>query len=233
MNIDPPARAPSTDVSGDQLPNDHGTGARLPIVVGVTGASGIVYAQRLVRFLLECGEQVLLTVSSAARLVIREELRLDSGEDPWGTQHRENLHTYAEKNFTAPFCSGTFRFRGMVILPCSMGTVGAIASGVSINAIHRGADVTLKERRPLIVVARETPLSSIHLENLLKLSRAGATILPPSPAFYQHPETLDDMIDFVVSRVLDALEYDNELSARWASQSPAAERRSDTSGSAR
>jgi 4-hydroxy-3-polyprenylbenzoate decarboxylase len=103
----------------------------------------------------------------------------------------------------------------MVVVPASMGTVGSIASGVSINVIHRGADVCLKERRRLVIVPRETPLSTLHLENLLRLSKAGAVILPPSPAFYQQPETLEDSVDFIVSRILDALDLDNQLINRW------------------
>jgi 4-hydroxy-3-polyprenylbenzoate decarboxylase len=181
-------------------------------VVGVTGASGVVYARRLVRFLLERGTEVHLTVSRAGRLVIKEEL---GEEDPWGGAGRDLLRTYAEKDFGAPFCSGSFRFRGMTVIPASMGTVGAIASGVSANNIHRGADVALKERIPLVLVPRETPFSTIHLENLLRLARAGAVILPPSPAFYQHPQTIDDQVDFVVSRVLDALGIENDLFRRW------------------
>ena len=186
-----------------------------PIVVGVTGASGVVYAQRLVRFLLDAGHQVLLSVSSAGRMVIKEELRLSAGEDPWGETNRDRLQIFPEKDFFAPFCSGSFRFRGMALVPASVGSVGAIASGVCINNIHRAADVTLKERRRLVIVPRETPLTAIHLENLLKLARAGAVILPPCPAFYPAPETLDDSIDFVVSRILDALDIENSLFPRW------------------
>jgi 4-hydroxy-3-polyprenylbenzoate decarboxylase len=182
------------------------------VVVGVTGASGAVYAQRLVRFLLEQGIQVHLTMSRAGRLVMKEELGED---DPWGTARRELLLIHGEKDFGAPFCSGSFRFRGMAVIPASMGTVGSIANGISANNIHRGADVALKERIPLVVVPRETPFSTIHLENLLQLARAGAIILPPSPAFYQRPRTIEDQVDFVVSRVLDALGIENDLFRRW------------------
>ena len=188
---------------------------RLPIIVGVTGASGVIYAQRLVERLLAGERRVFVAVSAAARLVIREELDLPPGSDPWGETNRELLTLCAEKDFTLPFCSGTSRFQGMAVIPASMGTVGSIAAGVSLNVIHRGADVTIKERRPLVIVPRETPLSVIHLENLLRLARAGATVLPPAPAFYQHPENIDDCVDFVVSRVLDALGIDNSLIPRW------------------
>jgi 4-hydroxy-3-polyprenylbenzoate decarboxylase len=186
-----------------------------PLVVGVTGASGVVYAQRLVRFLLETGHPVHLSVSAAGRMVIKEELRLPPGEDPWGRRNRERLRIFPEKDFFAPFCSGSFRFRAVALVPASMGSVGAIANGVCLNNIHRAADVALKERRRLVVVPRETPLTAIHLENLLRLARAGAVILPPSPAFYPLPANLDDSIDFVVSRILDALDIENSLFPRW------------------
>jgi 4-hydroxy-3-polyprenylbenzoate decarboxylase len=185
------------------------------IVIGVTGASGVVYAQRLVRFLLEEGFEVLLSISKAGRLVMKEELPDSDGEDIWGSVNRESLRVFPEKDFNAPFCSGSFRFQGMAVVPASMGTVGAIAGGMGINNIHRGADVALKEKIPLIVVPRETPFHVIHLENLLSLARAGAIVLPPSPAFYQHPRTLDDQIDFIVSRILDALSIPNQLYKRW------------------
>jgi 4-hydroxy-3-polyprenylbenzoate decarboxylase len=186
----------------------------LPIVVGVTGASGAIYAQKFVQYVLASGHEVHLAVSPAARLVLREELGEES-RDPWGDVHRDRLHIHPDRDFAAPYCSGSFRHRGMVIIPASMGTVGAVAAGVAANGIHRGAEVALKERRPLIVVPRETPLSVIHLENLLRLARAGAVVLPPSPAFYQHPSTVGDLVDFVVSRVLDALGIANELYPRW------------------
>jgi 4-hydroxy-3-polyprenylbenzoate decarboxylase len=186
-----------------------------PVVVGVTGASGVVYARRLVEVLLEGGQEVFLVASSSGRRLIREEL--PGGADP-DTIFRfagRAPRVFSEKDFGAPFCSGSFRFRGMAIVPASMGSIGAIASGVSFHSIHRGADVALKERRPLVVVPRETPLSTIHLENLLTLARAGAVILPPCPAFYQEPTTIAHQVDFVVSRVLDHLGIDNRLYPRW------------------
>lgn len=186
-----------------------------PIVVGVTGASGAVYAQRLVRFLLEHDFEVLLTISAAGRILIKEELAPAPGDDPWGSVQRHRLRMFHEKDFFAPFCSGSFRFAGMVIVPASMGTIGAIAAGAGANNIHRGADVALKERIPLILVPRETPFSTIHLENLLTIARAGGLVLPPSPAFYQRPQTMDDLVDFVVSRILDALGITNDLFSRW------------------
>jgi len=182
-------------------------------VVGVTGASGAVYAQRLVRYLLENDFDLLLSISKAGHLVLKEEL--EPGEDPWGNTNRERLHIYPEKDYGAPFSSGSFRFRGMVVIPASMGTIGSIAHGVCVNNIHRAADVALKEKIPLVLVPRETPLSVIHLENLLSLARAGAVVLPPSPAFYQKPESIADQVDFIISRVLDALSIPNQLYRRW------------------
>jgi len=189
------------------------------IVVGVTGASGAVYAQRLVRLLLEAGRDVLLVLSKAGRMVVSEELELPTGEDPWGTTNRDRLHIFPEKDWNAPFASGSFRFRGMVVIPASMGTIGAISAGVSNNVIHRGADVALKERIPLVLVPRESPFSTIHLENLTRLARAGAIVLPPSPAFYQKPRSVDDIVDFTVSRVLDAVGFPNALYRRWHERS--------------
>ena len=190
-----------------------------PVVVAVTGASGAVYAQRLVQSLLAREIEVLLTVSAAGKILIKEELAPKPGDDPWGSVHRDRLRLYHEKDFFAPFCSGSFRFAGMVIVPASMGTVGAIASGAGTNNIHRGADVALKERLPFVVVPRETPFSTIHLENLLTIARAGGIVLPPSPAFYQLPQTLGDLVDFVVSRILDALSISNDLFPRWQGSS--------------
>jgi 4-hydroxy-3-polyprenylbenzoate decarboxylase len=190
------------------------------VVVGITGASGAVYALRLVEVLLARGLEVHLVASAAGRQVIQAELpeRAGSAEQIFTDLPRQRLRTYHEKDFFAPFCSGSFRFDAMVVIPASMGTVGAIASGYVANALHRGADVALKERRRLIVVPRETPLSPIHLRNLLALAEAGALILPPMPAFYNHPRGLADHVDFVVCRILDHLDIDNELSPRWGEE---------------
>ena len=188
------------------------------IVIGITGASGSIYAHRLVKQLLETKAEIHMVASSAGRQVIQQEIPQLAGSSEQifaDLPNSGSLHTYNEKDFFAPYCSGSFRFRAMVIVPASMGTIGAIASGYVYNGIHRAADVTLKEKRSLIVVPRETPLSTIHLKNLSVLAEAGAVILPPMPAFYNHPKTLDDHIDFVVCRILDQLGVDNSLSPRW------------------
>lgn len=187
--------------------------------VGITGASGAPIADRLVRFLLEAGHTVHVTLSRAGRMVVQEELgqeKSTGGRLP-NLEH-DNLHYWSDKDFYAPFASGSARVEGMIIVPCTMGTVGAIAAGTSDNLLRRGADVMLKERRPLILVPREAPLSEIHLQNLLTVTRAGATIIPPILTFYQGPSRdVGDQIEFIVSRILDHLHIDNELFPRWAS----------------
>jgi 4-hydroxy-3-polyprenylbenzoate decarboxylase len=187
------------------------------VVVGVTGASGSIYAFRLVSELLARGLEVHLVASSAGRQVIRAELpeHAGSAETIFTGLPAGDLRVHGEKDFFAPYCSGSFRFRAMVVVPASMGSVAAIAGGYVANGIHRAADVALKERIPLIVVPRETPLSTVHLRNLLALSEAGAVILPPVPAFYTRPRTIEDQINFVIARVLDRLGIENSLSPRW------------------
>jgi 4-hydroxy-3-polyprenylbenzoate decarboxylase len=193
-----------------------------PIIVAWTGATGVVLGQRLVKFLLESQRPVHLVVSDAAKLVIQQELsntasRLNEPEDfeSFFGQNIENLSVYSNKDFTAPIASGSFPVEGMVILPCSMGTLGAIASGVSLNLIHRAADCVIKEGRRLVIAPRETPLSAIHLENMLKLARIGVRIVPPMAGFYSGVKTIDEMIDFVVGKILDQLEIEHALYPRW------------------
>ncbi len=194
-----------------------------PIVVGVTGASGVIYARRLVEVLLASGIEVHLAASSTARRVIREEIpHLADPEKVFRFPGPAQPRVFSEKDLGAPFCSGSFPFRGVVVVPASMGSVGAIATGAGTNCIHRAADVALKERRTLVVVPRETPLSTIHLQNLLTLARAGAVILPACPAFYQGPSTLADQVDFITSRILDQLSIANRLYPRWGGPEPAA-----------
>jgi flavin prenyltransferase len=187
-----------------------------PVVVGVTGASGVIYARRLVEILLSSGIEVHLVASAAARLVIRQEIpELADPETIFRLPGPARPRVFPEKDFAAPFCSGSFPFRGVVVVPASMGTIGAIATGAGTNCIHRAADVALKERRTLVVVPRETPFSLIHLQNLLTLAQAGAVVLPACPAFYQGPSTLADQVDFIASRILDQLSISNRLYPRW------------------
>jgi len=185
--------------------------------VGITGASGAMLAERLVRFLLEAGHRVHLTASRTGRMVVHEELGLPAGGSAIlpGLAH-ERLVEWGERDFRAPFASGSAPIDGMAVIPCSLATVGAIAAGTSDNLLRRGADVMLKERRPLVLVPREAPLSVIHLRNLLAVAEAGAIVIPPVLTFYQHPgKGVEDQVDFVVSRVLDHLGVENELFPRW------------------
>ncbi|MCP1307106.1 UbiX family flavin prenyltransferase [Paenibacillus tyrfis] len=193
-----------------------------PWVVGITGASGAAYGVRLCRFLLSAGEDVHLIVTDAGWRVLKEELGWDAAKrQETVRQHFESdnwpgkLEYVPVQDIGAKTASGSFRTQGMVVVPCSMGTLSGIANGASDNLLERTADVMLKEGRKLIVVPRETPLHAIHLENMLKLARLGVRILPAMPAFYQGPQTLDDIIDFVVGKILDCMEIEHQLYKRW------------------
>lgn len=190
-----------------------------PIVFAVTGASGAPYAVRLLEQLLDAGQPVQLIVSGHGLRLLRTESGIDSlaelrtrvGGERWDALVR----VFDDADRGATPASGSARSRAMVICPCSMGTLSAISLGTSRSLVERAADVTLKERRPLVVVPRETPYSAIHLENMLRLARAGATVLPASPGFYHRPERIEELVDFVVARVLDHLQIDHALGRRW------------------
>lgn len=194
------------------------------ITLAITGASGLSYAMRLLECLLQSGQRVQLLYSQAAQIVAKQELdftlpsRPQDAEkllcEPLGKFSGE-LRVYGRDDWFAPMASGSNPADAMVVCPCTMGTLGKIANGISDDLICRAADVMLKERRTLILVPRETPFSAIHLENMLKLSRAGAVILPPNPGFYHHPQDLQDLVDFVVARLLDHLGVKHELMKRW------------------
>lgn len=179
------------------------------LIVAITGASGSIYCRRLLEVLRGMGVEVHLVVSESAKLVIEHELG--------NIQELEALadHVHNSRDLNAPLTSGSFNVDGMVVIPASVKTIAAIASGYSDNLIARAADVQLKERRPLILVPRETPLSAIHLENMAKLSRLGVIILPAMPAFYHKPKTISDLVDFVVGKVLDQLGMEHDLYRRW------------------
>ena len=177
----------------------------LPVVIGISGASGSILAQRTIEALLHRDIPVIATCSSAARMVWQEEM-----DEPFNTalaRWQESPHfTYcAIGDLKAPIASGTTPTAGMMVVPCSTGTLAAIAHGLSTNLLQRAADVCLKERRRLVLVPRETPLSAIHLENMLTLSRMGVVVLPPEPAFYLHPASVEDIVEYVVAKALDAL----------------------------
>lgn len=190
------------------------------LVVAITGASGSIYGIRFLENILEHYDRIYLTVSENAASVIRTELGIDVSADR--IDMRALLGKYCEKvevcgphDLTAPPASGSVSCDGMVIIPCSMGTAGRIASGVSNDLTTRAADVCLKEHRKLIVVVRETPLNLIHLRNLTTLAEAGATILPATPAFYNNPKTVEDIVEFVVARVMQQLRLKHPRVPEW------------------
>ncbi len=202
-----------------------------PVIVGMTGASGTIYGLRLVQALTQAGRQVALVVSDSARLVIQEEqgkvLRNPVDKASWkewlDDASLDFLEIFPFRDFTAPVASGSYPAEAMIIMPCSMGTLGAIASGISQNLIHRAADCTLKEGRPLILVPRETPLNAIHLENMLKLSRIGVRIVPAMPGFYAGASSVEELVDFMVGKVLDQLGIFHTLYPRWTGKNSGAE----------
>lgn len=196
------------------------------ICLALTGASGMPYGLRLLDCLLAAGCRVQLLYSQAAQVVARQETDLELPSRPADARQAllarlpsavnpENLQIYGREEWFAPVASGSNPPDAMVICPCSMGTLAAIAQGLADNLIERAADVVLKEGRKLVLVPRETPFSVIHLENMLRLARAGACIVPPSPGFYNHPQTVADIVDFVVARVLDQVGVPHTLMQRW------------------
>lgn len=187
-------------------------------VIGITGASGTIYGIRLIQELGRRKHNVNVVITSAGEKVMMEELGLSGLEqmDKLGLAEISfNVKIWENNNFEAPFMSGSNAPEAVVIIPCSMGKLAAVANGISGNLLERIADVALKEKRKLILVARETPLSLIHLENMVKAAKAGATILPAMPAFYHHPETINDMVDFIVGKVLNILGIEHKLFKGW------------------
>ena len=180
------------------------------ILLGITGASGSIYAVQLIRHLREGGHEIHLIVTHSGESVMAHECP-DEAPQIEALAHCR----YDVADMGAAVASGSFEVGAMVIVPCSMKTAACIANGISDNLLTRAADVTLKEGRPLLIVPRETPMSAIHLENLLRLARAGARILPACPAFYHQPETIEDLADMMAGKILDALHIDNHLFARW------------------
>jgi flavin prenyltransferase len=193
-----------------------------PLVVAVTGASGAPYAVRLLQQLVQARVPISLIVSRHGWRLLSHEagiadlaaLREHSGSTGWD----EFVSVYDDGDRGAPPASGSAPSRGMVICPCSMGTLSAVSLGTSRSLIERAADVTLKERRRLVLVPRETPLSAIHLRNMLRVTLAGAMVLPAAPGFYAGPSSIDDLVDFIVARVLDALKISHALSRRWSGE---------------
>ncbi|MFQ5463767.1 MAG: UbiX family flavin prenyltransferase [Phycisphaerae bacterium] len=200
------------------------------IVVGVTGASGAAYARRLVECLIQADTTVHLVVSEFGKRLLVEELSLgETSARAWLGFDTDRLIIHPYRDVGCVLGSGSFATDGMVICPCSANTLGSIAAGLGGNLIDRAAAVTIKERRRLVLVPREMPLSTIDLRNALRLSQAGVVICPASPGFYMHPKGVDDLVDFVVGKVLDLLGVAHRLNTRWAG-SRRAEARSDDRG---
>ncbi len=199
------------------------------IALAFTGASGMSYGMRLLEILLRSNQHVYLLYSKTAQIVAQQELNLALPSQPGNAESffkklfqipEGQLQVFGREAWFSPVASGTNPADAMIVCPCTMGTLAAIAAGMSQNLIERAADVMLKEQRQLILVPRETPFSTIHLENMLKLSRVGAVIMPANPGFYHHPQTLQQIIDFIVARVLDHLRIEHQLIPRWGT-SPA------------
>src|SRR4051794_31083172 len=206
-----------------------------PIILGITGASGAIYAVRLLDVLRNAGRDVHLTISTSGRDVIAHELKLNVDLDHFDTNRLRlsknsppvpspqppvpgKLHYYRHDDFMAPIASGSFITAGMVICPCSGTTLSAVAAGAANNLIQRAAEVHLKERRKLILVPRETPLSLAHIENMRRVTEAGAVVLPASPGWYYDVRSPNDLVDFVVARICDQLGVEHQLSKRWGKE---------------
>lgn len=198
-----------------------------PIAVALTGASGIQYGLRLIESLLTAGRTVYLMVSQAAQVVVNMETDLQLPSQPREMQAYLAAHfgaapgqlqVFGRQQWTAPVASGSNPPEAVVVCPCTTGTLASIANGICDDLIDRSADVALKERRKLILVVRETPFSTIHLENMLRLAQAGAVIMPANPGFYFRPQHVDELVDFMVARVMDHLGVPHSLSARWGDE---------------
>jgi 4-hydroxy-3-polyprenylbenzoate decarboxylase len=201
----------------------------LPIIVGITGASGAIYAVRLLETLLAAGRDVHLSISPSGRDVLQHELQLDvdlanfdisrlrlrhkAGDGIAGT-----LHYFHYQDFMAPMASGSFLTAGMAICPCSGSTLSSVAAGSATNLIQRAAEVQLKERRKLVLIPREAPLSLAHIDNMRRVTEAGGTILPASPGFYHGEQTVDELVNFVVARICDQLSVEHSLTKRWGTE---------------
>jgi len=191
------------------------------LAVGITGASGAIYGVRLVQELLKGGHIVHLMITEAGWQVFRDELDWDTDDrdrvlqEHFQQTYPGTLHYWTLRDFSCPVASGSHRGDGMIVIPCSMGTLSGIAHGASGNLLERSADVMIKEGRKLVLVPRETPLNAIHLENMLKLSKLGVKILPAMPGYYQKPKTMDDLVNFVVGKALDSLDISHSLFRRW------------------
>jgi flavin prenyltransferase len=198
-----------------------------PICIGITGASGAVYAVRLLEVLRAAGRDVHLSISPSGRDVIHQELQIELDLEQFDASHLRlrgestgagSLRYFHHQDFMAPMASGSFLTAGMVICPCSGTTLNAVATGAANNLIHRAAEVHLKERRKLILVPREAPLSLAHIDNMRRVTEAGGIILPASPGFYHGASSIGDLVDFVVARICDQLSVEHTLTKRWGTE---------------
>lgn len=198
----------------------------LPIIIGICGATGIIYAFKLIEFLLQNGYKLIVVFSNNALLVTNQELGLNLSNDKDTLKQTllsylkiesndDNIEIHENNNINANIASGSFKTQGMIIVPCTMNTLASIKVGLANSLITRAADVCIKQGNKLVLAPREMPFSSIHLENMLDLSLKGVKIAVPSPAFYGNPQGIDDMINFVVGKILDTFEVPNELYKRW------------------
>ena len=192
----------------------------LPVIVGITGASGSTIAEGVIDALLEMDRPVVAIASAAARMVWQQEMDVSFGEALEKWRYAGEFTYCSPGDIQAPIASGSYPVHGMVVAPCSMSTAAAIAHGLSDNLIRRAADVCIKERRPLTIVPRETPLSAIHLENLASLARLGVTVMPPEPPFYLNPESIDDVVEYIVQKTLSSLGIIRDLPAQMQYQGP-------------
>ena len=192
------------------------------ILIGITGASGSIYAQRLLQVLTEQLERVYLIVTDSGRQVVEHELRKNDSEFSLrkilADKKHPRLRLFANDDFFAPVASGSNAPDVAIVIPCSMGTLSRVSHGFSTTLLERVCDVVLKQKKQLIMVPRETPLNTLHLHNMLRLAEAGAWLVPASPAFYHKPSTMSDLVDFVVSRVLDCLAFPHDIAKRWNSR---------------
>lgn len=195
-----------------------------PIAIALTGASGMPYALTLLKELVKSQEKIYVMISQAANTVIAMETDLNLGSDTKVIEknlrqylgaNEGQIEVFSKNQWTAPVASGSNPPRAMVVCPCTMSTLSAIAHGSADNLMHRAADVVIKEHKKLILVPRETPYSAIHLENMLKLSRLGVAIIDANPAFYQNPQSIQDLVNFVVARILDHLDVEHNLLTPW------------------
>ncbi len=188
-------------------------------IVGFTGASGIVYGVRLVEELLKREFEVNLIISQPAAIVLQQEMEWEIDNDiPASVRNyfaSDKLTVYENSNIAAPIASGSYLTEGMIVIPCTMASISAIATGAAKGLLERAADVMIKEKRNLIVVPRETPLNAIHLRNMLTLAELGVHVVPAMPGFYSHPQTVDDMVNFIVGKVLDSMRIEHNLFTRY------------------